>query len=94
LGRQQFFDNQTTGKVPEISDKYYELLIEGKSKFDLLCREYHQLYVKKEWWGFYQLWKDWEGHRWLLPFLCKWYKTETDRELPIWLTKDEEPLDF
>jgi len=88
LGRKQFFENQTSGKVPDNPDKYYTTLIEGKLKLDLLCREYHQLYIKGEWWGFYQLWLDYKGYRWLLEYLCKWYKTETGRELPEWLKKD------
>lgn len=43
------------------------------------------MYEKGQWWGFYQLWLDWKGSRWMLPILCKWYKGE----LPIWLINEE-----
>jgi hypothetical protein len=46
------------------------------------------MYGTDEWWGFYQLWLDWKGDRWLLPYLCSWYKTLTGNELPQWLTEE------
>jgi len=62
------------GQVPENPDTYYHQLRQGKNKFDLLCSEYQQLYEKGEWWGFYQLWQDWGERRWVLKYLCSWYK--------------------
>ena len=50
--------------------------------FDLLTSEYKKMYCNGEWFGFYQLCEDWEGNRWLLPFLCSWYPGLTGRELP------------
>ena len=44
------------------------------------------MYEKGEFWGFYALWLDWEGDRWMLPSLCKWYKGQ----LPSWLTVEGE----
>lgn len=91
IGRKQFYDYQTEGKYKyEVFgksdlDNYFFVLKDGKHKFDLLVREYQQMYDKDEWWGFYQLWKDWKGNRWLLPYLCKWYKGD----LPEWLVKEE-----
>jgi hypothetical protein len=89
-GHEQFYRHETSGELPESPDVYYRQLRIGKKSFDLLCREYHQLYVKGEWWGFYQLWEDWKGSRWMLLYLCSWYK----KELPRWLINEEEELDF
>lgn len=45
------------------------------------------MYEKRvEWYGFYQLWIDWKGDRWMLPSICRWY----DGELPKWLTIEDE----
>ncbi len=93
-GKQQFFDDQSRGIKPTDPDSYYQVLSYGKIQFDLLCREYYLLYKSGEWWGFHQLWKDWEGERWLLPYLLKWYKKETGRSLPIWITKEEKKKPF
>lgn len=51
----------------------------------MLVSEYQQMYVNGEFWGFYTLWIDWKGNRWILPYLCKWYYGE----LPEWLTNEE-----
>lgn len=92
LGRLQFYEYQTTGKYKleeygksTVVDNYFFVLREGKHKFDLLVREYQQMYRNGEWYGFYQLWLDWKGDRWMLPSLCKWYKDQ----LPEWLTNEE-----
>lgn len=61
------------------------MLKNGKEKFDFLTSEYQKLYGTNDWWGFYQLWLDWKGHRWLLPYLCKWHKGN----LPEWLDKED-----
>lgn len=90
-GRKQFYEYQTSGKYKhevygdsEIVDSYFFVLKEGKHKFDLLVSEYQQMYQKGEWYGFYQLWMDWKGDRWMLPSLCKWYKGE----LPDWIMEE------
>jgi len=88
LGRQQFFDDQSLGIKPEFPDPYYEKLTYGKRQFDYLSTEYRDLYKNKEWHGFYQLWKDWKGERWLLPHLLKWFKKETGRDLPTWINNE------
>ena len=85
-GRQQFFKEQSLGIKPQTPDPYYLALVEGKTAFDFLCKEYEGLYLSGEWWGFLQLWKDWEGERWTLPYLCKWYRKVTSRQIPEWLS--------
>ena len=78
--------------MPNEPDTYYIQLRSGKVHFDLLCSEYQQLYCKGEWWGFHQLWQDWKGRRWVIPYLCSWYKGE----IPGWVSQeiDEKQLDF
>lgn len=86
LGQIQFFEHQSTGKAPQNPDPYYLALTQGKWWFDFQTRELEQLYLREdEWWGFYQLWTDWKGNRWLLPHLCKWFPKLTGRKLPDWL---------
>jgi len=85
-GRAQFAAHQSKGLAPERPDGYYLALTEGKRRFDFVCREYQQMFTNGEWWGFYQLWQDWRGARWVLPHLCSWYG-----DLPEWLGRDEEP---
>jgi hypothetical protein len=92
----QFYENQSEGKHKvdpynklDYLDDYFWVLYEGKKTFDLITREYQQLYEKDEWWGFYQLWVDWSGDRWLLPHLCSWYSRQTGRELPSWLSQED-----
>ena len=84
-GREQFFRDQSKGVKPEAPDDYYTALTLGKRAFDLLSSEYHKMYVLNEWWGFLQLWKDWEGERWILPHLCSWYPSVANIPLPSWL---------
>ena len=92
VGRRQFYEYQTQGKykherfLSENLDPYFFVLKEGKHQFDLISREYQQMYVKGQWSGFYTLWRDWEGHRWLLKYICKWHQN-----IPEWLYNDEEP---
>lgn len=87
-GKKQFIDHQSRGIIPRHPDLYYSALSQGKKNFDFLCREYEQLYINGEWWGFFQLWKDWKGERWILPMLCGWYPKITKRRLPKWLTHE------
>ena len=47
--------------------------------FDLLVSEYQKMYYKGEWPGFYCLWIDWKGNRWLLPYLLSWHKNLPER---------------
>lgn len=82
-GREQFFENQSHGVFPSEPDLYYLCLIDGKEVFDLQCSELQQMYQKNEWWGWYQLWVDWEGERWIIPHLCKWHKN-----IPKWVTDE------
>lgn len=87
-GREQFFRMQSFGEEPETPDNYYLHLMGGKGKFDFLTKEYLNNYRSGEWWGFLQLWRDWKGNRFILPKLCSWYKGETGRELPSWLSSE------
>ena len=41
------------------------------------------MYQTGEWWGWYQLWIDFEGYRWVIPHLCKWHKN-----IPDWVSVD------
>lgn len=84
-GRNQFWEQQSKGITPTEPDDYYLRLIAGKTAFDFLTSEYRQIYLNGEWWGFYLLWQDWEGERWILPLLCAWYPSLTNRSLPSWL---------
>lgn len=86
-GRKQFFDNQSHGITPDEPDPYYLCLTDGKFRFDIQCSEYHHMYNNGEWWGWYTLWADWEGERWIIPHLCKWHK-----DIPGWVT--DENYDF
>ena len=82
-GRRQFFENQSYGTVPKTPDSYYLCLVDGKEVFDLQCSELHQMYKQGEWWGWYQLWSDWEGERWVIPYLCRWH-----RNIPKWVSQE------
>lgn len=89
-GRQQFFDSQSFGIFPTDPDPYYICLTEGKKQFDMQCSELRKMYLgQTEWWGLYQLWLDWEGERWVLPYLCKWHSN-----LPDWIDKEQKTLNF
>jgi len=66
------------------------VLTEGKWLFDLITREHQLMYTTGQFWGFHQLWLDWKGHRWILPFILKWYKKESGEDLPDWLGKEDE----
>jgi len=88
MGRKQFYEEQSLGVKALKPDPYYLSLVEGKTNFDFLFTEYKKMYLSGEWWGFLLLWKDWEGKRWVLPHLCKWYVKITERELPEWLHKE------
>jgi len=94
LGKQQFFDDQSRGIKPNEPDQYYKVLSYGKTQFDLLSREHYLLYKSGEWWGLYQLWQDWEGERWVLPHLLKWYKKVTKKDLPKWVSKETDKAEI
>ena len=98
LGRQQFRDKQSYGITPESPDPYYLHLSKGKWGFDWLSREHQQAFLRSmepgtkenpntnlSWDGLYQLWLDWEGDRWVLPHLLKWYK-----DLPEWIGEERD----
>lgn len=89
-GREQFVDHQSRGIKPLHPTKYFLALNDGKTHFDLLSNEYRTLYFSDEWWGWLQLWLDWEGERWILSHLCKWHPN-----IPEWLTLEigKEELD-
>lgn len=82
-GRKQFFENQSHGVVPSEPTSYYKCLVDGKEVFDMQCSEMQQMYQTGEWWGWYQLWIDFEGCRWVIPHLCKWHKN-----IPDWVSVD------
>jgi|SRR3990167_1108252 len=81
IGREQFILYQSQGIKPDNPDPYYEMLNRGKLNFDFLCNEYRKMYWSGEWCGWLQLWKDWQGERWIIPYLCKWH-----RNIPKWIT--------
>lgn len=85
-GREQFSVQQSRGVVPTDPDPYYHVLCLGKRQLDFLTSEYYRMWRNGGWWGFYQLWLDWIGKRWILPLLCKWWPGE----LPVWLTEEKE----
>jgi len=90
-GLEQFRQHQSTGQQPRNPDPYFVALSRGKQQRDFLSTEYRHLWVTGEWWGFRQLWVDWRGRRWILPFLLRWYAL-----LPDWLTDEtltEDALD-
>jgi len=132
LGRLQFYEHQSFGKIPEEPDSYYSILVSGKNSFDFLTKEYLDLYrtsyfnlykigilslyelknlipkndfekvnitlkngkkmyeeIEDQWWGLYSLWLDWEGKRWILPYLLNWWKKETGYNLPLWIKKEK-----
>ena len=60
VGREQFIDHQSKGILPAKPDGYFQSLSDGKRRFDFLASEYHKLYLIGEWWGWLQLWKDWQ----------------------------------
>ena len=91
LGKQQFFDYQSKGKYKgcttyprnEELDDYFYVLTEGKWLFDLVTREYQQMYGTDEWPGLISIWMDWKGHRWCLKHILKWHK-----DLPEWVMRE------
>lgn len=85
-GKEQFFRKQSYGEEPKEPNPYYIFLMKGKWSLDFLSTEYHKMWRKREWWGWYLLWEDWEGKRWLLPYLTKWYPEETGKKIPKWVT--------
>lgn len=85
-GRRQFFIHQSSGRKPTNPNAYYECLTRGKEQADWLTEEYRRLFFSGEWWGLLQLWKDWEGSRFVLSYLLSWYK-----ELPEWVVTETRP---
>ena len=83
LGREQFFNHQSSGIVPNNPDEYYNFLIIGKWGFDFICSELYKSYFNGEWFGWLQLWFDWEGNRKFLKKLCSWHKS-----IPEWVTME------
>ena len=43
LGRLQFYEHQSFGKIPKEPDSYYSILVSGKKSFDFLTKEYLDL---------------------------------------------------
>ncbi len=77
VGRKQFFDQQSRGKEPLNPDAYYICLVRGKWAADNLTEEYRKAFYAEsgyEWRGLVQLWLDWEGGRFVLPYLLSWHK--------------------
>ncbi len=85
-GRRQFEFEQSEGIKPDIPDGYFLCLVDGKKQIDFLNTEYKKLWENREWWGWLTFWKDWEGKRWILPYLFEWYPKITGRQIPEWLT--------
>ncbi len=96
-GRRQFIDVESFGKNhwPNDPNPYFYVLMYGKTSFHFLSTQYRDMFEKGDWWGFYMLWLDWEGDRWVLPYLCEWFKPVTNRELPNWLSDENfNEIDF
>ena len=83
-GRFQFYLHQSKGIAPDQPNPYFIRLCRGKQEFDRLSSEYYQMFCNGDWWGFYTLWLDWEGDRWIIPHLCQWY-----RGIPAWVTEED-----
>ncbi len=88
IGRRQFLDHQSLGLWPEELDPYFEVLSAGKRMFDWHSSELLSMWKSGEWWGHHLLWLDWEGDRWILPHLLKWWKGVTGRDLPPWIGQE------
>jgi hypothetical protein len=74
LGRQQFFEHQSYGIIPEKPDPYYLSLEDGKHWFDWLSEELRKDYLTDKWPGWCQLREDWKGDLETLRLLTKWHK--------------------
>jgi hypothetical protein len=82
-GRQQFIEDQSRGIKPENPDSYYLALCNGKWNLDFLNTEHREMFYSGRWWGLLQLWKDFEGVRFVLPYILKgWH------EIPEWIDKE------
>ena len=42
------------------------------------------MYKKGDWWGLMDIWIDWKGDRWMLPYLLKWHD-----DLPDWIDRED-----
>lgn len=86
-GRRQWFNHQSHGVRPSTPDPFFLTLEDGKFGVDLITSEYRQMFLKGgvEWWGLYQIWKDWKGHRIWLKILLGWYK-----QPPDWLFNEDD----
>ncbi len=94
-GKEQFYRAESFGEFPENPDLYFYVLFFGKKSFDMMVTEYRKLYIgKKEWWGLYQVWLDWKGERWVLPYLLKWWEKATNRDLPSCIGLEIDTGDF
>lgn len=84
LGRVQFHELESRGIRVEIPDPYFIRLDDGRRWFDLQQSQYRELYYSGEWWGWYTIWLDWEGKRWVLPHLFRWCDF-----MPSWVSKEK-----
>ena len=100
-GRKQFFREQSLGEKPDNPDAYFNCLVLGKRAADWLTEEYRKAFLsgKGDWWGLLQLWMDWEGKRFILPYLLSWHKASYLQDkvfikekgllnLPVWIDKE------
>lgn len=59
---------------PENPEEYYLVLKNGRKWFFWQQEELRQLYLTKEWFGWYSLIEDWKDNLWVLKRLTTWYK--------------------
>lgn len=57
----------------------------GKKWFNWQVEDLRDKIGTKDWPGFYPLWKDWKGQRWVLKHLLSWYNS-----LPEWITNEND----
>lgn len=90
-GRKQFAKHQSSGIEPECPDPYYLVLEAGKKAFDFMSSELYRQATSSAWPGLLQLWQDYEGERWKLPFLLKWWEKVFNTPLPKWAGQESHP---
>lgn len=83
LGREQFFNFESKGIVPEIPDVFFKQLCDGKKWFSVQQETIRKSYLTEEWAGFYSYYVDFKGERFILKYLFSWLK-----EVPKWIFEE------
>lgn len=61
IGLRQFFDRESRGITPESGTPYFRRLLDGKKWWEWTLNEYADRYLTWEWWGWWQITKDFAG---------------------------------